>query len=276
MNSQQASSQRIIGALKNIKDEIEEAITTRKYNGKIYTNGNIAENNLIRSQKPINYIHNFIKGDFIANGVNPSKIYPPMNESKPEIEIKGFLKKKKQDICIVPNADLIDKVKSYHVEVGKIMTVNVRSQLSSLGKNIDTLYERTFAEALNLHLNYPKQCLGEVYLIPAYEYDDQKMKNNEIGFKKNASKIEKYIKLFQAINNRNQVKGNEYKYERVFLLIVDFSPEIPKLYSNVNELKHDKLLPEISKVSLDKLTINNFIKDLIDIYSQRFSRDLLG
>ncbi|MEI8092479.1 MAG: hypothetical protein WCG98_10405 [bacterium] len=72
-------------------------------------------------------------------------------------------------------------------------------------KNIDTLYERTFAEALNLHLEYPNMCLGEVYMIPAYEYDDKKMTKNKVEFKA-VSKIEKYLEMFYAIADRNTVK----------------------------------------------------------------------
>ena len=53
------------------------------------------------------------------------------------------------------------------------LVINVRSQMSSLAKNSDTLFERTFAEAMNLHMQYPDIVLGEVYLIPINEYDDE-------------------------------------------------------------------------------------------------------
>lgn len=93
-------------------------------------------------------------------------IYPPIGSSSPEIKIKGFLKSKNQDVAIIPTEQLVALTNTTSPEVEKVLSVNIRSQLSSLSKNIDTLYERTFAEALNLHLSYPKQCLGEVYLIP--------------------------------------------------------------------------------------------------------------
>jgi len=48
----------------------------------------------------------------------------------------------------------------------KIISINVRSQFSSLAKNFDTLYERTIAEAQNLHVRCSKMCLGEVYMMP--------------------------------------------------------------------------------------------------------------
>jgi hypothetical protein len=139
-----------------------------------------------------------------------------------------------------------------------------------LAKNIDTLYERTFAEALNLHLSYPKQVLGEVYLIPTHEYDDKAMLKNKVIFKK-ASRIEEYIKMFQAINQRGSAEKDEYKYERVCLLIVDFRKSQPKLYSDIKSLVNDGLVSEKTSLNFENLSVNNFAKDLIEIYNNRFS-----
>ena len=203
-----------------------------------------------------------------------SKIHPSIGSTGPEIGINGFLKPKKQDILMIPNEISIDRREKIIPNNEEILTVNVRSQLSSLKKNIDTLYERIFAEALNLHLICPKQCLGEVYMIPTHEYDDQAMKKNKVEFK-GISKIEDYIRLFQAINKRKSPEGNEYKYERVCLLIVDFREETPKLYSTIDELKSDGLVNENTDVNLDDLTIENFASDLLRIYSDRFNTNLL-
>jgi hypothetical protein len=259
--------------LKKIKKEYELAITTAQDNGKEFENGNKAKNALIRSQKIINYIHEYIKDEFIRENVAKDKIYPPLKASKPELKIKGFLKSKNQDVSILPKVDLLKKLSIFYPGNEKILTVNIRSQLSSLQKNIDTLYERTFAEALNLHLNYPKQCLGEIYLIPTYEYDDKAMKAGRVVFKNETTKISDYIRMFQAINNRRDVDKDAFKYERICLLIVDFKKEQPKIYSDVRELIDEGLLPNdinTTKINLRNLTISNFAKDLLNIYSSRF------
>jgi len=258
----------------NIKTEFDSAITTARFNNRDYDNGNRAKEALIRSQRIINHIHEFIKNEFILCGVPGSTIYPPVGRTSPEVRIKGFLKLKNQDVSIIPLPELVSKASFGSSEVEKILTVNIRSQLSSLSKNIDTLYERTFAEALNLHLNYPKQCLGEVYLIPTHEYDDRAMMQNRILFKA-ASRIEDYIRMFQAINNRRITTQDEYKYERVCLLIADFRQGNPKLYSSVEELKSDGLIPRNSDLSMDRLTIDNFAQDLLDIYIGRFGRGVI-
>lgn len=119
----------------------------------------------------------------------------------------GFIKQKKQDVCVMPkkiqkaNSEIdwgpmahLRRNDEYGYEFSRnSLVINVRSQLSSLGKNYDTLFERTVAEAQNLHMRYPDIVLGEVYLIPVYEYDDVKAKDNIVDFSTKHSDIENYI-----------------------------------------------------------------------------------
>lgn len=248
-----------------------------EFESAILENGSTAQTSLIRSQKLINILHNQVKKEFINLGIPGCIIYPPLGNNNPEIKISGLLKAKDQDICIIPNTVpqsqiIINKTKAKLIDNNNIETVisiNIRSQLSSLAKNIDTLYERTFAEALNLHLRYPKQCLGEVYLIPTHEYDSDAMKNNQIKYKK-LTKLEDYIAKFQYVNFRDYSLGQEYKYERVCLLIVDFRKEQPKLYSTADELKTDGLISENSTINMDNLSFETFASDLLCTYQSRF------
>lgn len=261
--------------LKKIKREYETTVKTAKFNGNEYPNGRKAKEALIRSQKIINYIHDFVKKDFIKAGVSKNKIYPPLKYTKPELKIEGFFKSKNQDISIVPDKKLLKDTSNKLTNSEEILTVNIRSQLSSLAKNIDTLYERTFAESLNLHLRYPQQVLGEVYLIPTHEYDDKVMLNNKVAFKK-TSKIADYIRMFQAINQRESAESAESKYERVCLLIVDFRKSTPKLYSSIADLIADEMISDNTDLTLDNLTMDNFAKDLLKIYTSRFGDNKLS
>lgn len=261
--------------LRQIKTDYDRAITTAQFNGKDYANGNSAKEALIRSQRIINLIHEFVKNDFVEAGVPPKMIYPAVGKSNPEIKIKGFLKSKNQDVAIIPAESQVVLSNDDSIDNETILSVNIRSQLSSLAKNIDTLYERTFAEALNLHLSYPRQCLGEVYLIPTHEYDDKAMLRNKVIYK-SVSKIENYIAMFQAINNRLDTAKDGYKYERVCLLIVDFRKPDPKLYETIEDLKSDGLVPQNSDASLEGLTHNNFANDLLTVYRSRFGHDSIA
>ena len=144
--------------------------------------------------------------------------------------------------------------------------------MSSLAKNADTLFERTFAEALNLHLRYYEMVLGEVYLIPTHEYDDELVKLHKIGFKKYRVNLEKYISFFSAMNNRTleEDQDDDYKYERVALLIVDFNRPEPKLYTSTQELVEDGLLDKEFVLDYSEISYPKFSEDILSIYSERF------
>jgi hypothetical protein len=264
-------------AINRIKLSIEKAIVS---------GGTIAKNNLIRSQQPIKLLHEVVKAELIRQGVNEQFINPPLGESAGELKLAGFFKHKDQDICVVPNnvertseilhseGILYGKKDIFGREfTEKTLSINVRSQLSSSAKNFDTLYERTFAEALNLHLRCPQMVLGELYMIAVNEYDSDSANNKKVVYKRNASiktHIQKYLLSFSAINCRVDITSNHYKYERVCLLIVDFSREIPKIYNANEELCADGLLSDDSIASIENLSFPNFISDLLQIYTDRF------
>jgi len=278
-------------ALKQVKVDIENAIVQ---------NGERGKNALIRSQKPINLIHSVIKTEFLNAGVHPSLINPELKRLQraanppkkaynraiilrdKELPLAGYLKTKDQDISIVPNNIFInpevinfptylngftDKFGSIFTE--SVLAINVRSQLSSISKNFDTLYERTFAEALNFHLRFPSMVLGEVYMIIVKEYDSDAAATNTISFK-NSEHIEKYILAFQALNGRKTINDPLYKYERIALLIVDFSKATPKLYNTTHELVNAGVIPHNSPANYDALSFDGFTNDLLKIYQTRF------
>lgn len=249
----------------------------------IIIGGAKGKESVIRSSTLINLIHDAVKNSFIELGVNPLNIFPHLENTKPELKLAGFLKQKDQDICIVPsNIEKIEttidwgplafenKTDKYGYEYStNTLVINVRSQMSSLAKNSDTLFERTFAEAQNLHMRYPDIVLGEVYLIPVYEYDDDLVKQNIIGFKDKQTNIEKYISFFNSINNR-KIGDDHYSYERCALLIVDFSQQQPYLFKNSKELKQAGFISENFGIEYASLNFHNFASDILQIYSNRY------
>jgi hypothetical protein len=244
---------------------------------------------MIRSSRPILNIHEAVKSQLITNGINENLIFPPLQNRTPELKLAGSLKQKDQDICVIPNNI---KPKSEVLDVGLLkgtediygenftkhtLAINVRSQISSIQKNFDTLYERTFSEAQNLHDRCPEMVLGEVYMIAVPEYDDKEFENNRCVFRKISPKIvEKYIKSFHAITNRNDSSKYFYQYEATCLLVVDFSRKIPKIYSTTNELIEDGLLPQNTTIQYEGLDWNSFSEKLLKIYSTRFGTGKLS
>lgn len=263
------TSSSIIPVLSKMKKELENKILT----------GNHKEvTSYIRSQKFVGHLHEYVKQELISNGISSNKIHPSLGKSKPEKKFTGFLKQKNQDVVVLNNKsesetiqdgslrgkkDLIGKDSS-----SKAISINVRGQMSSIGKNFDTLYERTFAEALNLHARTPKLVMGELYYVPIIAYDNNEFDNNKISWKEKLPA--KFIPAFEALNGRNENDLNYYKYEKVCLLIIDFRKDPPTLVSE-NDLVSEGIISKqhISSYSLKNLSIDTFVKDLIAVYKKR-------
>ncbi len=252
-------------------------------NASINEGGNKSKTAMIRSSKPILNLHEAVKSQLVQNGVNIDLLYPPIDCRSPELKLAGSLKQKDQDVCVVPNdikpqkeilqVGLLKGTEDFYGEnyTEKTLTINVRRQISSIQKNFDTLYERIFSEAQNLHDRCPKMVLGEVYMIAVPEYDDKEFENNRFVFKSISPKIvEKYLKSFHAITNRSDTTKYFYQYEATCLLIVDFSRAIPKIYHTTKELIADGLLPNDTTIKYEGLDWGNFSSKLLNIYSTRF------
>lgn len=263
---------------------IQEAVNNFKklIETSILGNGEKGKEAMIRSSKPILNIHEAVKLELIKAGINKEAIFPPLAYRTPELKLAGSRKQKNQDVCVVPNFDkkkevlqegLLQDVEDEYGEkfTERTITINVRSQISSIQKNFDTLYERTTSEAINLHDRCPKMVLGEVYMIAIPEYDDKEVKNKQIAFKKpSQDMVIKYIKSFQAINNRKSTEKNFYQYEKVCLLIVDFSQNPAKIYNTSEELKKSGLIPLDSAIDISNLSWDKFVADILATYKERF------
>lgn len=258
--------------LSKIKEEYENAIIH---------GGRDEQESLIRSQKLINYLHEYVKIKLVTEGISASKIFPPLKNSKPELKMCGFLKEKSQDICVLPSESKKESIVDEGVLKGKIdkleksmmsesISINVRSQLSSLGKNFDTLFERTYAEALNLHLRVPELVMGEVYMVPLVAYDPTIMTEHRIGWNE-ALPLEKYIPAFRELNGRISPDDEKYKYERVALLIVDFTVDPPKEITSSEYFVDKGLISSdmVEYLSLDGLTTSDLVSDILEIYKKR-------
>jgi hypothetical protein len=265
---------------------IQEAVNNFKalIDGSIQQGGIEAKEAMIRSSKPINCIHEAVKSALINAGIERNRVYPPLGASSPEMKLAGFLKHKHQDVCVAPHGHtpeseimtegLLQEAADYYGKAytERVISINIRSQMSSLAKNFDTLYERTIAEAQNLHVRCPKMVLGEVYMIAVKEYNPVSMKSNKVEFIDKVGAVQKYIKSFQAINGRIDFTKEDYKYEKVCLLIVDFGQTPAKIYNTNEELIADGLMPDNSQANIVELNWDSFIPSILKTYESRFGK----
>ena len=204
-------------AINGMKQALEEAIETATFNGKHYDDGQAAKEALIRSQRLILPIHEVVKrslAEELQRRKRRFEIHPSIGKSAPELKISGFIKAKDQDVVVLFDGDeaAAEEIQDGPLagekdEVGRrqserSIVIGVRSQMSSVAKNFDTLMERAFAETLNLRLRLPELTMAEVYVLPVAEYDNAAMTNNEVAWKRRTVNVAKFIKTFLAITHR--------------------------------------------------------------------------
>jgi len=209
-------------------------------------------------------------------------MWPPVGKDSPELSVTGLLKAKKQDIAITVDPHKAEKIRT-GVQSGSIdpigfhatnrsLVIGVRSQMSSIEKNFDTLAERAFAETLNLSLRCPNITLGEVYLIPLNELDDLKLKSKKIGFKSNAVNVAKFVRFFNAITHlTNSTKLREsYQYNATTLIIADFSQINVKVLWDEDEV--NSAMGEEMAAEMANLLPNKFVKRITQQYLDNLNR----
>lgn len=213
---------------------------------------------LIRSGKIINELHEYLKQELVKNGVKRAYINPPLGRSSPEKAIDGYFKTKNQDILVQKE------------ENQPLISLNIRSQLSSVQKNYDTLFERLVAESVNIHEKFLRLPCGYLYLLPTIGYSSDAMKENKV-IKDERFNWEKYLTTFSLLADRKDPKDKTFKYEKICLLAVDFSTSPPYVLSSTGDFLSRNLITENFAKSFDysPLRIDDIIEKLISIFNQR-------
>ena len=89
---------RLRQAIGEIKIDIERAITSASFSGDSCGDGQKAKEALIRSSRLIMKIHEVTKQSLdqvLRARYTPYSINPPLGQSSPELDVTGFIKKKK-------------------------------------------------------------------------------------------------------------------------------------------------------------------------------------
>jgi len=276
-------------ALSQFKNQYEHAVKTATLDGKTYGNGEQAKQAVIRSQRLIMHVHEAAKislsRQLQASG-REFAVFPPIGHSKPELKVTGFLKSKDQDLTFLFDGDTprqetittgmragqLDKVGRNISE--RSLVIGLRSQLSSVNKNFDTLMERAFAETLNLRLRLPGLVMGEIYLLPSHEYMSSPMKKNRVEFNDKPVNIEKFVQTFNMISGRTDIDDIEqgYKYERSALIVADFRCNPPHIFTSHAELVKHGLIPNNSTANYDLISPFGFSRDILHIHANRHPR----
>ena len=114
----------------------------------------------------------------------------------PEMQVFGSHKNKNVDIVLSKYAN------------GPLLAAGVRSQMSSVGKNITTDYEEIIGKCISIHDRFPVSVYDYVYLLPKKAYTIEKGK----AVAENMN-LDKYEDIFSKITTRPDWCGPKDLFE---------------------------------------------------------------
>ncbi len=189
---------------------------------KIYSANSTAA---VRSQKFIKVLHDYCAAELARAGFDPKYI-------KKEVTIFGSHKTKDVDVAYV------------HPNNGPLAIVNVRSQMSSVSKNLPGYFEGIIGDCISLHDRFPMAVVTYVYLLPANPI--------KTGLETEVVALDRAEKLFSLITNRGDWRNPKDKFEHFAFLKVDFSKDPPVLLNTIDDLKIDNLFDKIRATYSDR------------------------
>lgn len=162
--------------------------------------------------------------------INPQKL-----QLMQEATLFGSHKNKDEDIVLS------------HYANGPQIAIGVRSQMSSVGKNIENYYEGIIGECISLHDRFPMSTLGYVYLLPKQPIKE--------GLKESID-LERAERLFLKITNRADWHSPNDRYEHFAFIKVDFSTNPPTLIPSAPELNIETFFDKLISTHNDRNLFN--------------------
>lgn len=199
----------------------------------------------VRSQNFIQTFHQFIKED-LASHLTPQA--------------------KKQNIRVVQEAKVFGSFKSKDVDVavihptnGPLLLIGVRSQMSSVGKNVLTYYQDIVGEAISLQERFPMCATGYAYLHPLKVVPWER--NNGTWTNAESPDHSRFARMYAGIGSRDDrlYKHQLGSYDQFAYSVVDFQADGPQL--------HDEIVRQ-AVPDLD-MSIFSFVPRLIDTFNNR-------
>ncbi|GHV83675.1 hypothetical protein AGMMS50212_10150 [Spirochaetia bacterium] len=180
----------------------------------------------VRSQKFINVLHDYCITELHRVGIDDSNF-----QIIKEATIYGSHKPKDVDVAVIENIN------------GPQIIIGIRSQMSSVAKNILTYYEEIIGDCISLHDRFPMAVLCYVYLLPKHPIKD--------GLVESVN-LERAEQLFERITGRNDWRATKDKYEHFAFLKIDFENDPPTLIDTIPLLSIDNFFDNILKTYNDR------------------------
>jgi hypothetical protein len=135
------------------------------------------------------------------------------------------------------------------IATGPLITISIKSQMSSINKNFQTVYDRIIGEVLNLHNRFPLLVANCLYLYPTHGYEKpssttpqgQKIKedirkgqiSNPKDYDIENIDFEKLSRKYALVAGRKDPSDFSDRHEHFALLVVDFDSDPPVIRSDL-------------------------------------------
>lgn len=193
----------------------------------------------VRGQRFIKYLHEYVGSQLATRLTSFARrrgIYV-----KSEATILGSTKPKDVDVSVVDPQN------------GPLLLIGVRSQMSSISKNVLTYYEGIVGECISLQDRFPMSTHGYIYLHP--------LTSIRAGLESEHIDHMRYARMYAAVTGRI---GADYKSQRGIFdqfayMVVDFESSPPTLRDDIVR----------SSVSDRDMSIDTFIQRIITTFNSR-------
>lgn len=167
---------------------------------------------------------------------------------------------KNRGIKVVYEAKVLGSNKPKDVDVavidpisGPLMLIGIRSQMSSVGKNVLTYYEGIIGECISLQDRFPMSTHGYVYLHP--------LSSILPGLERERIAHRRYARMYAAVSDRD---GSNYKnlrgiFDEFAYMVVDFEQAPPVLRDD---------MVKAAVPNLD-LAIGSFVDRMVETFNAR-------
>lgn len=167
----------------------------------------------VRGQAFIKYLHEYVGTQLEARLTRFAKRRGIV--VRPEAKILGSTKPKDVDVAVIDPDN------------GPLVLIGVRSQMSSVGKNVLTYYEGIVGECISLQQRFPMGTHGYIYLHPLTSIKE--------GKQRESIDHARYARMYAAVTGRS---GADYKnqlgiFDQFAYMVVDFEGSPPKLRDDI-------------------------------------------
>lgn len=193
----------------------------------------------VRGQEFIKYLHKYVGSQLEARLTKYAR--RRKIQVKFEATVLGSTKPKDVDVAVIDP------------ENGPLVLIGVRSQMSSVGKNVLTYYEGIVGECISLQDRFPMSTHAYIYLHPLTSIKE--------GKEREAIDHKRYARMYAAVTGRT---GPSYKslrgiFDQFAYMVVDFEQSPPKL--------HDDIVK--AAVSDIDMSVDTFVERVVQTFNSR-------